>query len=83
MVRAPALHAGGRGFKSLTTHIAGVTQLAEYKISNLDVVGSTPITRFIKMCVALVVEWYTRQSQKLLPLRDCEFESHREHLYGI
>ena len=53
LVRAPALHAGGRGFESLTTH------------------------------VALVVEWYTRQSQKLLPLRDCEFESHREHLYGI
>ena len=31
--------------------------------------------------LALVAEWYTRRSQKPLPFRDCEFESHREH-YG-
>ena len=52
----------------------------------VSVAGLHPVGRGFESLIAhnaLVVEWYTRQSQKLLPLRDCEFESHREHLYGI
>ncbi len=31
----------------------------------------------------LVVEWYTRKSQKLVPLRACGFESHQGYYAGM
>ena len=44
--RAPALQAGGREFKSLRFHYAGMAQLEEQLICNQQVSGSSPDVGF-------------------------------------